>query len=389
MNNLKIVSTNEEFQQNLEAPKKSQALNTMDLTFVLRTMLFSFPVHVAALGSVGVSAKEVVALEGLFLLGSSITQLAGGIINDALSPRLAYGLGKLIAGLACAALALFHGSVSFGLLFAIWGAGVGIYDGSDFLSANRKDSNWSSTLRHVESLGIYGSLISFICGAMIFRHFGFGPLFAANAVAALSIPVLLAFRKNRSLVRLAISNQTKQNKFQISSWLRSVHNAPFLEILGYASATVALKVAVIELQHFLATSGVNVAWNGWIFVGFTVLVYLVLRFRPSSIGLCLVPTVIGFGVCSVFGIKGILFGLAISSLAVFIRSGHKVLFFSALAEKANPKTLGRDSSLAQILAGLFLLVGTRGPFGSNQALLLGSASVAAIAFCFHKFRRPV
>ncbi|MDD4975364.1 MAG: hypothetical protein PHY93_13475, partial [Bacteriovorax sp.] len=361
--------------------------DVMDITFVLRSMLFSFPVHVAAFAAIGVSAKQVVTLEGFFLIGSSMSQLVGGVINDALSPRLAYGLGKFVSATACAAIALFHNSVSLSLLFTIWGIGVGIYDGSDFLSAKRKNSNWSSILKHVESLGIYGSFVSFICGAAIFRWFGFETLFMANAIASFCIPIILFLkRKNIDETQYKTSN-IKQIKFNLFSWVSSILSAPFIAIIGYAAVTVALKVVVIELQHYLVVSGINVFWNGWIFVGFTVLVYFTLRLRPYVIGFLLVPIMLILALCWGFNISGIIFGLAITSLAIVIRTAHKVLFFATLAEKSTTLTLGRDSSFAQVLSGIFLLTGTKVSFISPVFLLIISASIAIFSFYTYESRR--
>lgn len=367
--------------------KFHKSFSIMDMTFILRSMLFSFPVHVAAFASIGVSAKQVVALEGFFLLGSSLSQLVGGVINDAISPRIAYGLGKLITALACIAIAFFHDTINLNLLFIIWGIGVGIYDGSDFLSANRADSNWSTILKHVETLGIYGSLLSFVAGAAIFRWFGFETLFMANALAALCIPILLI--QNNKNVDETQRKPSKKNlqKFNLISWITSISSAPIIAILGYAAATVALKVVVIELQHYLTILGVNVFWNGWIFVGFTLIVYFTIQLKARVLGLLLIPTMLLFILCLGFNISGIMFGLALTALAIIIRTAHKVLFFATLAEKVSSSSLGRDSSMAQVLSGFLLLGGTKISFISPIMLLGISALIATFSFGIYEFRR--
>lgn len=363
-----------------------KSLSIMDITFLLRSMLFSFPVHVAAFGTIGVSAKEVIALEGSFLIGSSMSQLIGGVINDAISPRVAYAIGKLLTAIACVTIALFHSNVNLHFIFIIWGAGVGIYDGADFLSAKHKDSNWTSVLRHVETLGIYGSLVSFISGAIIFKWFGFEALFIANAIASLCIPILLFLDKKNNENKKS-SNMPQKEKFDISYWLSSAISAPIVAIVGYASATVALKVVIIELQNFLVTKGVDVSWNGFIFITFTILIFFTLRLRHSTIGFLLLPALLGILICWMFNFSGFTYGVSIITLAVIIRTSHKVLFFTTLAEKTSPLTLGRDSSFAQIISGVFLLLSTRIPHVTSTLLLIITTSIAIFSFYKSELRK--
>lgn len=364
-----------------------KSFDVLDITFVLRSMLFSFPVHVAAFGAIGVSSKEVIVLEGFFLIGSSLSQLAGGLINDSVSPRLAFGLGKFITAISCASIALLHSTLSLKLLFLIWGIGVGIYDGSDFLSANRKNSNWSSVLKHIESLGIYGSLISFISGAAIFHWFGFKTLFLANAIAALFIPALLFFNRKNLIEKHDGIRNRELERFDLHKWLTSFSSAPFISIIGYSAATVSLKVVVIELQHYLLTSGVNAFWNGWIFVGFTIIVYFMLRLNSSFVGFFLIPAMLFFILCWSLDISGIYIGFSIVFLALIVRTAHKTLFFATLTENASSITLGRDSSLSQVLAGIFLLVGTKAIFISSSLILIISTFTATTSFIFYQIRR--
>jgi len=300
--------------------------------------------------------------------------MIGAYLNDAISPRAAFGIGKGIAALACVLIAFTASPLHFHALFLMWGLGVGIYDGSDFLAAkSNSSSSWATLFKKVEILGFYGSILSFVLGGIIFSKFGFAAIFLSNAIVSALVPILLLWNSDNTA-----SSKSVAKKLHVRDWLSDFSKFPLFATLSYAFATVALKAGMIEVQQVLMSSGVGVQWNGWIFVAFTLLAFALIRLKPNQMNALLFIFLLCAVVSTGFGLSTVAIGIAAIGLTILLRVSHKVVFFSQVANTSKPASIGRDTSLGQVVAGGLLLVGSHN-FNHASLMVLILATIGAVS----------
>lgn len=353
----------------------SQFSPRLRAAYVLRTMLFSMPVHVAAFSSIGVPFSEIVRLEGISLLAASITQVLGAYINDRFSPRIAFALGKAIAAFACILLAIFQPSshLQLALAFGLWGAGIGMFDGSDFLSA-LGSAKVRDQVRRVEQLGLVGSLASFAIGSWLFKSGGFKALFLANAAASLGVVALLMFRRDES----GVAQSEKKSSFRLSEWASGLERAPIASMLAYAGMTILLKMGMLQVQESLRQTGLPTMWNGLVFMALTFAAMGAIRLSVRGQLISLLVAAIGCAILQVLpGSSAIAMAALTTTTVLFIRTSHRLHFFSEVVERSPRQLVGRNTSLAQMIAGLGLA-----SFGhaSSSTLVTGAVMTGLTAF---------